>query len=423
LCVGGSLSALMIAIRFMEDCGLALQVCWLSERSLLAMTPGQIAELVQNVDRPAIGGVLIQFPRYSVRSGHSGRYGRPKRALSSGPRRDVILRTRQYPGGVPHLSSSLARRVRSENLMLDRIHLIFVAVDQSSQFLLAFGEGSTQQQGMSVWASSSGKSIQAAASVTGRLMLAGCPWRFAGSASLTDLPEPLPRLSGVLGAPSVKIESVWELIGPVMRDHFLPLEVVPVEDSPELAVLAMVSSGISQVLVTDVKRERPVPRGGKRDARFGSVRSQKFRKRRPPPAGPWTEEVGRWKLLWRGKWKITEHTNINELRTIAMLCRRLSLDHRRWNTRVLVFSDSTSAIGAVSKGRSSRPALLRLTRQIAAISIALGIRMICRYVRSEKNWSDGPSRGGPVGVAEGTRMAHAERDLGLLAASRSVAGL
>ena len=94
---------------------------------------------------------------------------------------------------------------------------------------------------------------------------------------------------------------------------------------------------------------------------------------------------------------------------MAVLARKLSLDRSRWNSKVLIISDSLSALGALSKGRSSRPAMLRVARQLAAIGLGLGLRLVGRYVRSEMNWSDGPSRGERIGAAAETQAAHAER--------------
>ena len=47
--------------------------------------------------------------------------------------------------------------------------------------------------------------------------------------------------------------------------------------------------------------------------------------------------------------------------------------------------------------------------EMTALALGLGIRFAAVYVRSEKNFSDGPSRGLPIGVAEETGKAHAER--------------
>ena len=92
-----------------------------------------------------------------------------------------------------------------------------------------------------------------------------------------------------------------------------------------------------------------------------------------------------------------------------MLLRRLSLSRSCWNHKVLLFTDNQSALGALMKGRSSRYPMLRISRQVSAISLAFGIRLIARDIASERNYSDWPSRGGPVGVAPETLVAHADR--------------
>ena len=67
------------------------------------------------------------------------------------------------------------------------------------------------------------------------------------------------------------------------------------------------------------------------------------------------------------------------------------------------------ALGALCKGRSSAPPLLRLCRQAAAIIMAMDIRPLLRYIASEVNPADGPSRGLGVGAAPETVKAHADR--------------
>ena len=67
--------------------------------------------------------------------------------------------------------------------------------------------------------------------------------------------------------------------------------------------------------------------------------------------------------------------------------------------------------------------MIRISRQLASISLGLGIRVFGRYVRSEENWSDGPSRGLGIGVADGTATAHSDRALTLVCALQDEAGL
>ena len=71
--------------------------------------------------------------------------------------------------------------------------------------------------------------------------------------------------------------------------------------------------------------------------------------------------------------------------------------------------DSMAALGVIAKGRSSSPPLLRLSRQLAGYSLAFGLLVYPRYIPSEINPADGPSRGVGVGAAPETKIAHADR--------------
>ena len=82
-----------------------------------------------------------------------------------------------------------------------------------------------------------------------------------------------------------------------------------------------------------------------------------------------------------------------------------------WNKRVLIFTDSLVTLGALSKGRSSARQLLRVCRQAAAVQLGCRIRLYLRWVPSERNLADGPSRGGPIGVDAETAVAHRFRGL------------
>ena len=110
-----------------------------------------------------------------------------------------------------------------------------------------------------------------------------------------------------------------------------------------------------------------------------------------------------------GKWKDQEHITIQELRTVVALARHLVRSRAAWGSRVLVLIDSMAALGVVAKGRSSSPPLLRLARQLAAISLIFDVYFLTRYIPSEFNPADGPSRGLPVGAAPETVLSHSQR--------------
>ena len=61
-----------------------------------------------------------------------------------------------------------------------------------------------------------------------------------------------------------------------------------------------------------------------------------------------------------GAWQRTEHANINETRTAVGLLRHLGRYTRSRGCRFLVLIDSMVALGALAKGRSSSPPLLRI---------------------------------------------------------------
>ena len=128
----------------------------------------------------------------------------------------------------------------------------------------------------------------------------------------------------------------------------------------------------------------------------------------PPLSSTWLP-VERWRLTYKGRWMEEEHITVQELRVAVGLLRHLARPRKNWRRRVLILIDSTAALGALCKGRSSSPALLRLCRQVAAYSLAFGFLVVGRYIASEVNPADGPSRDLRVGAADETRAAHADR--------------
>ena len=240
------------------------------------------------------------------------------------------------------------------------------------------------------------------------------------SSFLSALEEPLPDLSSLYHAASGNSSPILFSLGPRLRDLLLEEEGVPVQPLAGIFELSSVP-GILEVATREVS-DTLIRRGMKRRPGRVGTRAQRFGKRRPPEIAPWTLDKARWRLTWKGRWQRVEHTNVQEFRTIALLGRKLSMNHHVWGSRVLIFSDSTAALGCLAKGRSSRPGMLRISRQIAALALGLGIRLVGRYVRSELNYADGPSRGEGVGVAGETVLAHADRDRALQDAFRLALG-
>ena len=104
-----------------------------------------------------------------------------------------------------------------------------------------------------------------------------------------------------------------------------------------------------------------------------------------------------------------EHNNVLELRCVVSVLRHLARSSRCWSRRVVIMTDSVVSMGVLQKGRSSASSLLWLARVACGISLALGIRGYYRWVPSQWNMADGPSRGVSIGAAEETKDAHRMR--------------
>ena len=121
----------------------------------------------------------------------------------------------------------------------------------------------------------------------------------------------------------------------------------------------------------------------------------------------WLEK--KWHVLFQGKWNTLEHNNVLELRTVVMVLRHLSRTSQAWGHRVLFFTDSLVSLGVLRKGRSSVQVLLQQARVGGIIQMVCWIRGYFRWVPSELNLADGPSRGLGIGAAEETVAIHKAR--------------
>ena len=87
-------------------------------------------------------------------------------------------------------------------------------------------------------------------------------------------------------------------------------------------------------------------------------------------------------------------------RVVVLSSRPVDLSAVRWassrpaarSSRLLLFCDSTAVVGALCKGRSSSPLLLRRLRQISAFLFAFSLRLHVVWLPSELNPADYPSR-------------------------------
>ena len=94
-----------------------------------------------------------------------------------------------------------------------------------------------------------------------------------------------------------------------------------------------------------------------------------------------------------GKWRQKEAITVNEGRALVLCLRRLCRSSRSRGLKHVVLVDSFSLALAVHKGRARSFDILRITQQVAALSIAGGFSVRLRWIASEHNVADGPSRG------------------------------
>jgi hypothetical protein len=100
----------------------------------------------------------------------------------------------------------------------------------------------------------------------------------------------------------------------------------------------------------------------------------------------------RWRTIVSAPWMRSEHINVLELRAVDTALRWVASSPLSISRRVLVLSDSQVAIGALNKGRSSAPLLLRRLRAIAALLLAAGLQLYVNWLPSASNPADEPSR-------------------------------
>lgn len=105
-------------------------------------------------------------------------------------------------------------------------------------------------------------------------------------------------------------------------------------------------------------------------------------------------EPSKWTTVMMGKWEHTaEHITMKEARSLLLAVRRLSRSSQHRSKRHLVLVDNLALCFAVAKGRAHNFDLLRVIQRISALCLATNITIRPRWVRSELNVADGPSRG------------------------------
>lgn len=101
---------------------------------------------------------------------------------------------------------------------------------------------------------------------------------------------------------------------------------------------------------------------------------------------------GRWTVVYSASHSLIEHITITEGRALLHAIRHIVRSKAALNKRLLFLVDNMSLCLAVNKGRSSKPKLASILQEIAATCVATGCKVVCRWVPSELNPADRPSR-------------------------------
>ncbi len=109
---------------------------------------------------------------------------------------------------------------------------------------------------------------------------------------------------------------------------------------------------------------------------------------------PWLN--GGWSTAFHGRWSGPEDIMRLEGRALVMSVRHALRSTQNLGHHLVFLCDNLALVLAVTKGRGSSPSLNATCRELSALSLLTGCSFHFRWVPSELNPSDGPSRGLPV---------------------------
>eukprot|EP00438_Fugacium_kawagutii_P018856 Skav230896 [mRNA] locus=scaffold2765:199618:204679:- [translate_table: standard] len=100
-----------------------------------------------------------------------------------------------------------------------------------------------------------------------------------------------------------------------------------------------------------------------------------------------------WKLVGRVPWKKVESMPVLESRAALFGVKHFMRNTQYHGCKLLILTDSMTSACAVSKGRAQTWRLRNIIQKISALLLATGSSLCLRWIPSEWNASDGPSRG------------------------------
>ena len=115
-----------------------------------------------------------------------------------------------------------------------------------------------------------------------------------------------------------------------------------------------------------------------------------------PHSIPCSMLEGPWSVVACKPWNRVEPQAILEGRGISWTIKHIVRNSNYHNMRHVILTDATTSMFAMTKGRSSSYLLNRVCRHVAAHLLATNCRVYLRWIQSEANLADQPSRGIPV---------------------------
>jgi hypothetical protein len=99
-----------------------------------------------------------------------------------------------------------------------------------------------------------------------------------------------------------------------------------------------------------------------------------------------------WRPVISARFRYAQHINTLEMKAVHTSLRWLLSHPASMGKRVLLLGDNQVVVHALSKGRSSAPTLVSAIRRLSCLVLASALRVSYRWIPSELNPADGPSR-------------------------------
>ena len=101
-----------------------------------------------------------------------------------------------------------------------------------------------------------------------------------------------------------------------------------------------------------------------------------------------------YEVVLKGRWNHTqEHITLKEGRSLVLAVRRIARNASNQGKKHLILIDNLALAFCLGKGRASDFSMLRIAQKIGAVILAANLCLRVRWIPSEVNVADGPSRG------------------------------